>query len=380
MVPFRWDSRSGQVEQLGVVIVGSTGVIGQTHIDAIKEIDNCRLVGVTARRQELVRQQASDLKVLHYASLDEVLEDPDVDALIIATPHPSHLDITLRAFQAGKHVLVEKPMAVTPSEADAMVAAARRSGRKLGVLFNNRFRADVIKMRELLLDGTIGEIYHASLVTAMFRTQDYYDRLEWRGTWAQEGGGVLINQGIHHLDLFQWLVGMPRSVISVNKTYKHKIEVEDYVSAIFQYDSGMAATVHCNTVQAPGRQRLEIWGERAGVVLDGRNLTVHRLETPVQQFIDTDRTFEFVSPNAAVEAMSFEPFGGTHAPAIEDFARAVIEGRDPFVTGEDGQRSQELIAAMTLASYKGERVDLPVDRDEYDRMLEDLKYRRQLPS
>ena len=367
------------MEQLRVVIVGSTGVIGQTHIDAIGEIDNCRLLGVTARRQELVRQQAFDLKVLHYASLDEVFEDPDVDAIIIATPHPSHLGIALRAFQAGKHVLVEKPMAVTPSEADAMVAAGRRSGKKLGVLFNNRFRADVGKLRELVLDGTLGKIYHASLVTAMPRTQDYYDRLEWRGTWAQEGGGVLINQGIHHLDLFQWLVGMPRAVISVAKTYKHKIEVEDYVSAIFQYDSGMAATVHCNTVQAPGQQRVEIWGERAGAVLDGRNLTVHRLETPVQQFIDTDTTVQFVSPNAAVETMSFEPFGSSHAPAIEDFAQAVIEGRDPSVTGEDGQKSQELVAAMTLASYKGERIDLPVNRDEYDRMLEDLKYRRQLP-
>ena len=368
------------MEQLGVVIVGSTGVIGQTHIDAINEIENCRLVGVTSRRQELVRQQAIDLKVLHYASLDEVMEDPDVDAIIIATPHPSHLDITLRAFQAGKHVLVEKPMAVTPSEADEMVDAARQSGKRLGVLFNNRFRADVKKLRELVLDGTLGNIYHASLVTAMLRTQDYYDRLEWRGTWEHEGGGVLINQGIHHLDLFQWLLGMPRSVISVGRTYKHKIEVEDYVSALFQYDSGMAATVHCNTLQAPGQQRLEIWGERAGVVLDGRNLTVHRLETPVQQFIDTDRTIEFVSPKAAVETLSFESFGGTHAPAIEDFAQAVIDGREPFVTGEDGRKSQELVAAMTLASYNGARVDLPVNRDEYDRMLEDLKYRRQLPT
>ena len=368
------------MEQLRFAIVGSTGVIGQTHIDAIGQIDNCRLIGVTARRQELVRQQAFDLKVLHYASLDEVFEDPDVDAIVIATPHPSHLGIALRAFQSGKHVLVEKPMTVTPSEADEMVAAARHSGKRLGVLFNNRFRADVRKLRELVINGTIGDIYHASLVTAMLRTQDYYDRLEWRGTWEQEGGGVLINQGIHHLDLFQWLVGMPRSVTSVARTYKHKIEVEDYVSAIFHYDSGMAATVHCNTVQSPGRQRLEIWGERAGAVLEGRNLTVHRLETPVQQFIDTDKTVEFVTPNAAVETMSFESFGGTHAPAIEDFAQAVIEGRDPFVTGEDGRRSQELVAAMTLASYKGEKVDLPVDRDEYDRMLEDLKYRRLLPS
>ena len=368
------------MKQLGVAIVGSTGVIGQTHLDAINEIDNCKLVGVTARRQELVRQQASELKVLYFASLDEVFEDPDVDAIIIATPHPSHLDIALRAFQSGKHVLVEKPMAVTPSEADAMVDAARQSGKKLGVLFNNRFRADVKKLRELLLDGTLGDIYHASLVTAMLRTQDYFDRLEWRGTWEQEGGGVLINQGIHHLDLFQWLVGMPRSVVSVSKTYKHKIEVEDYVSAIFEYDSGMAATVHCNTLQAPGQQRIEIWGERAGVVLEGRNLTVQRLETPVQQFIDSDKTVEFTSPNAAVEAMSFESFGGTHAPAIEDFAQAVIDGRDPFVTGEDGRKSQELIAAMTLSSYKGERVELPVGRDEYDRMLEDLKYRKQLPS
>ena len=183
--------------------MGSTGVIGKVHIHAISQLDNCRLVGVYARSQAPLKQQAAALGVKPYAALDDVLTDTEVDAVIIATPHPSHLEIALHAAAAGKHILVEKPMAVTPSEADAMVEAARHANVKLGVLFNQRFKPDARKMRELLDQDTIGTLYRTSLTHATMRTQDYYDRLAWRGTWRDEGGGVLLNQGIHSIDLFQ---------------------------------------------------------------------------------------------------------------------------------------------------------------------------------
>lgn len=367
------------MEQVGLAIIGSTGVIGKTHIDAISQLSSCRLMGVSARRQEPLRQQASELGVKAYPTLDDALSDSDVDAIVIATPHPSHRDITLQAVEAGKHVLVEKPMSVTPSESDDMVDAARRSGVTLGVLFNNRFRPEAVKMRELIDQGTVGEIYRATMTSAMFRTQDYYDRLDWRGTWQDEGGGALINQGIHAIDMFLWLAGMPQSVYGIVRTLKHTIEVEDYATAILEYENGVLGTLHCDTVQAPNQQRIEIYGENGALIMDDWKVTLHRLKTPVQEFLENDKTIKFIAPESEAETFEFEAVGGTHAPAIDDFARAILEGREPAITGEAGAMSQELIAAITLSGCRDKKVSLPVDRAEYDALMDELKQARSLP-
>lgn len=366
--------------QVGYAIIGSTGVIGKVHIDALSQLDNCRLVGVYARTPEPLRQQAAALGVKPYAALDDVLADPNVDAIIIATPHPSHLEITLKAASAGKHILVEKPMAVTPSEADSMVEAARNANVKLGVLFNQRFRPDVRKMRELLDQDALGKLYRTSLVHATMRTQDYYDRLTWRGTWRDEGGGVLLNQGIHSIDLFQWLGGMPQSLYGRMRAYKHQIEVEDYASALLEYADGVHGTLHCNTIQAPNQVRIELWGEQGALVYENGVVTLHRLEIPVQEFIDTDTTPDYVPPRSESTTFTFEPSGSGHIPAIGDFANAILDDREPYVNGEEGCKAQELIAAITLSSCTGSRVNLPVDRARYDVLLEALKKLKTLPS
>lgn len=366
------------MDSIGLAIIGSTGVIGRVHIDAITQLSNCRLAGVFARRQEPLRDQAAELGVRAYASLEEAIGDSEVDAIIIATPHPSHKQITLQAVEAGKHVLVEKPMAVTPSEAEAMASAARQSNVTLGVLFNNRFRPEALKMRQLIDDGAIGKIYRTSMVSTMLRSQDYYDRLDWRGRWDSEGGGALINQGIHSIDMFQWLGGMPEAVLGATRTLKHDIEVEDYASALLEYEGGVLGTLHCDTVQAPGQNRIELWGERGGLVLDNWQLTLHQLETPVQEFIDTDKTIAFTAPKSEAQSFSFEPVASTHAPAIEDFAQALLDGRDPAIPGEEGIKSQELVAAITLSGCRRERVQLPIDRQEYDALIDELRGRRKL--
>jgi predicted dehydrogenase len=366
--------------QVGYAIIGSTGYIGKVHISAISQLNNCRLVGVYARTPEPLRQQAAALGVKPYAALADALTDTNVDAIIIATPHPSHLEIALNAAAAGKHILVEKPMAVTPSEADTMIAAARHANVKLGVLFNQRFRPDVRKMRELLDRNAIGKIYRTALVHATMRTQDYYDRLAWRGTWRDEGGGVLLNQGIHSIDLFQWLGGMPQSLYSRMRAYKHTIEVEDYASALLEYADGVHGTLHCNTVQAPNQIRVELWGELGAMIYENGVVTLHRLETPVQEFIDTDTTADYIPPRSESETLTFEPSGTGHIPAIGDFADAILHGREPYVNGEEGRKSQELIAAITLSSCTGSEVKLPVDRARYDALLEALKKLKKLPT
>jgi predicted dehydrogenase len=367
------------LEQVGLAIIGSTGIIGKTHIDAITQLTSCRLVGVNARRQEPLLQQASELGVKAYPTLEDALSDSEVDAIIIATPHPSHREITIQAVEAGKHVLVEKPMSVTPSEADDMIEAARRSGVSLSVLFNNRFRPEALKMRELIDQGAVGKIYRATMTSAMFRTQDYYDRLDWRGTWQDEGGGALINQGIHAIDMFQWLAGMPQSVFGVVRSLKHDIEVEDYATAILEYEGGALGTLHCDTVQAPNQQRIEIFGENGALIMDDWKVTLHRLKTPVQEFLENDKTVKFIAPESESETFEFEQVNGTHAPAIDDFSRAILEGREPAITGESGARSQELVAAITLSGCLGEKVSLPVDRAKYDGLMDELRQTRRLP-
>ena len=159
------------MSNIGLAVIGSTGVIGRVHIDAINRLDNCRLVGITARTQAPLRQQAEELGVAHFPTLDDTLSHPEVDAVVIATPHPSHRDITVQAASAGKHVLVEKPMSVTPSEADDMVQACREAGVKLGVLYNLRFRSEALKMRELIDQGAVGDISRVVMSSTMIRTR-----------------------------------------------------------------------------------------------------------------------------------------------------------------------------------------------------------------
>ena len=365
--------------KVGLAVIGSTGIIGRVHIEAMRGLESCRLVGIHARRQEPLRQQADELGARMYPTLDDALSDDAVDAVVIATPHPSHMGITARAAAAGKHALVEKPLGVTPSEAEAQIAACREAGVKLGVLFNNRFRREAVKMRQLIDEGAIGEIYRSEMSSAMLRSQDYYDRLDWRGRWDTEGGGALLNQGIHGIDMYQWLAGMPQSVFGMVSTLKHDVEVEDYATALLGYAGGGHGVIHCSTAQAPNQQRIAIWGERGALFMDDWRITLRTLETPVRQFIDTDKTIAFVSPSDTEATFEFEPEGRTHRPAIDDFARAIIEDRAPAVTGEDALRSQELVAAITLSGCRGEQVSLPIDRAEYDALLAELKQARRLP-
>ncbi len=156
---------------------------------------------------------------------------------------------------------------------------------------------------------------------------------------------------------------------------KHSIEVEDYATALLMYANGGHGVLHCSTAQAPNQQRLTLWGERGALIMEDWRITLKTLETPVQQFIDTDKTVAFVSPSDTTATFEFEAVGSTHVPAIDDFARAIQEGREPAVTGEDALRSQELVAAITLSAFRGEQVRLPVDRAEYDALLAGLQRR-----
>ena len=365
------------MSEVGLAIVGSAGVIGRTHVSDLQNMESARLVGVHDVNTEGARTQAQEHGVRFYQTLEDVLVDPDVDAITIGTPHPLHPTIAMAAFQAGKHVLTEKPIASTLTQADEMVAAARKAGVTLGVVFQHRFRPEVSRMRELIEAGALGRLYRTILVQAAFRSQAYYETAAWRGTWGLEGGGVLLNQSVHFIDLLQWLGGMPRVVHGMASTLAHDIEVEDAASALLEYEDGGHGMVHCDTVQFPSQEQLELWGELGGLVLKNDQLTHHKLEESIPEFSER-ATQAFQRPVAQEEPTGVVPRGTRHQDAVEDFVQALSEGREPAVPGEEGIRSLELIAAIIMSSCRGQAVSLPVDRQAYDELLEELTAHRRL--
>jgi predicted dehydrogenase len=366
------------MDTVGLAIVGSSGVIGQSHTREILQMESAKLIGVHDIDTEAAKAQAQEHGVRFYQTMEDILLDEDVDAITIGIPHPLHRTVALQAFQAGKHVLTEKPITSSLTEADDMVAAARKAGVTLGVVFQHRFRPEIARMHELIEAGTLGGLYRTILVQAAFRSQFYYDSGGWRGTWGKEGGGVLINQSVHYLDLFQWLGGMPSVVHGLAGTLAHDIEVEDSASAVLEYENGAQGLIHCDTVQFPSQEQLELWGERGGVVLRNNELTHHRLEESIPEFNKRERTVAFGKPVSHEEPTGIEPRSSNHQDAIEDFAQALIEGREPAVPGEEGIKSLELIAAIILSSCRGQSVRLPVDRSAYDELLEELTAARKL--
>ena len=352
-------------------VVGVKGM-GGGHIKAIQQAPDSELAAVADIDEGAAKKCAEEHGVEGFGDWHDLIAVKELDAVSICTPHIYHPEIAVAAMEAGKAVITEKPMAVTVSEADRMIEAAQRTGQTLGVVYQHRFSGQAALIKRLMTEE-VGPWYRAESVSTGMRTMGYYRSAEWRGTWTLEGGGVLINQSPHQLDTFQWYCGMPRRVMAWTRTLAHDIPVEDMVEALFEYEDGALARISCNTVDFVGSSRFEAWGYRAAVVADRGGLRLARPDVPGDDFI---RTSEKVwgRPETTWETLEPEkpPLSG-HAAVIHDFSRALIEGRPPLVTGPDGRNSVELANAIILSSMRGKVVELPVDRDEYDDLLAELR-------
>ena len=366
------------MDTVGLGVVGPSGVIGQKHVAEVAASPHAKLVGIHDMNQDAAAEQAAELGTKHYPELEALLADPEIDAITIATPHPTHRDIALQAFEAGKHVLTEKPLAASPAESDEMVEAANAAGHTLGVVYQNRLRPDAIRVKQLIDEGYLGKLYRTSIMMASFRAQSYYDSAPWRGTWKGEGGGALFNQGVHYLDLFQWLGGMPVSVMGQAGTLMHDIEVEDSASALVGYASGAQGYIHCNTVQMPSDTRMEFWGERRGIVITDDAITVYEPEVGLLEFSQRERGNPFAKPTLTSSALDVPITSADHQDAIDDFALAIAEGREPAVTGHEGTKSLELASAIILSACRRQTVDLPINRVDYDELVSELAERGSL--
>jgi predicted dehydrogenase len=360
------------MHEYGFAVVGVKGV-GGTHIKAVESLPNARLVAVVDVDEAAARDTAEQHGCRGFTDHEPMLALPEVEIVNIATPHPFHAPIAIAALQAGKHVIVEKPMAVTAREAEQMAAAARSAGRWLGVNFQARCTARNQTIRRIVHDE-LGHLYRISSFSGGIRTQAYYESAPWRATWTHEGGGVLVNQAPHDIDLFLWFCGMPRQVRAWTTTQMHEIEVEDMADALLQYDNGAVAHLHANTIDVPSCERLEFFGRRAALVSDAAGLRRSRLAQPLDDFIRTSPEM-WGKLESSWEPVTVPEQTGPrgHAGIAADMIVAIEENRPPIAPAEEGIAAVELSNAIILASKRGKTVELPLDRDEYDALLAELR-------
>lgn len=316
-----------------------------------------------------------------FATHRELLQSGTCDAIVIATPHYDHPPIALDAFAAGLHVLSEKPAAVSVNAARKLNAeydAKYREKLKFGIMFQQRAYKIYQKLKDVIASGEVGEIRRVTwVVTDWFRTWAYYASGGWRATWAGEGGGVLINQCPHNLDLLQWLTGMlPTRVTAVAYIAKtHPIEVEDEVNAILEFPNGATGYFVTTTGEAPGTNRLEIAGDRGKIIAEHGKLTFHRTRESVDAVNRTSpKLFPMLETWAIDVPVPPDP-GKHHEQVVAAFVRWVREGVEPIAQGVEGVRGLELGNAMLMSGLTRQPVELPMDGEKFDAFIEDLKRR-----
>ena len=364
-------------KQVRIAIIG-LGNMGSTHVRHAVELANVDLAAVCDIEKELADEFAKRHNVPAYYHYSDVLKDPSVDAVLIATPHYDHTPIAVDAFAAGTHVLTEKPIAVHVNDAKRMIEAYRAAKEKkddivFGIMYNQRTHGDWRKVKDLIDSGELGALVRATwIITTWFRTQTYYDSGGWRATWSGEGGGVLLNQCPHNLDLYQWFVGRPARVAGFASIGKyHDIEVEDEVTGYFEYENGMVGHFITTTGESPGTNRLEIVGEKGKLVVEGGKLIFSRNRESMLDVLAH-------SPKAFTRVESWDvdvplaPQGGAHKEILENFADAVLTGSELIAPGIEGINGLEIGNAIMQSSFEGKPVDLPLDGDAYEERLKAL--------
>ena len=318
--------------------------------------------------------------VPHFTDAQAMYDSHLVDAAVIATPHYWHAPLAIRAARAGLHVLCEKPLASTVGAARAMIAECRKRKVALGVVLHHRARPVMMRMKQLVAGGRIGEVFRVQLIcSSWFRTQAYYDSGAWRGTWDGEGGGVLINQAPHHLDLFQWIGGMPRRVIGLLHTRAHEIEVEDTANFLFEYpEKGKVGYLYATTAEEPGIEQFVVSGDKGTLVAQRGGLRLGKLKIPIHKHIMTSKRS---SAGGAEQETTWQDVkvrerkGSLHGEVARAFAAHVLTGSPMYIDGDEALKELELSNAMYIAGYKGKPVDLPVDAAEMERLMTDLERR-----
>lgn len=362
------------MDDIRLAIVGYGGM-GSIHGQYLLKdpVPGARLSAVCDIRPERLEaaKKAFGDDMPTYASIDELIAANVADAVFIATPHYAHPPLAIQAFEAGLHVLTEKPAGVYAKQVRAMNEAAARSGNVFGIMYNQRTRPAHRKIKELIDAGELGEIHRTLyVVTNWYRTQAYYNRGGWRATWKGEGGGVLINQCPHNLDIWQHVCGMPIKVTThMGFGQYHDIEVEDDVTAVVEYANGASGVFITTTGEGAGIERWEIVGDRGTLLFQNGNITLRKTRESVRKHIET-----CPQPMTSPEVWKIEiprGKGGGHRAIMANFIASIREGTPLIAPGEDGIRGLQLSNAMHLSAWLGQSVDVPVDEDLYWEKLQE---------
>lgn len=353
------------------------GNMGSAHAQMMQKIGNVELVAVCDINEKAFERIPADIrsKIKCYTDVNEFFAHDGLQAVLIAVPHYFHVDLAIAAMEHGKHIIVEKPISVHKAEAQRLIDAAEKYPELVrSAMFNQRTLPAHRKLKALIDGGELGKINRVNwIITDWFRTQRYYDSGDWRATWAGEGGGVLLNQCPHQLDLMQWLFGLPELVSAQVKIGKyHDIEVEDEVNAYLEYADGCVGNFITTTGEAPGTNRLEVTAERGRVILENGEL--HFLRNEVETSVQIrESEFGFKKP----ETWDCKINIGTesrlqHAVVVENVANAILKGEKLIAPLAEGIRGLELGNAMLMSGLKKIPVTLPIDSAAYAAMLQDL--------
>jgi predicted dehydrogenase len=360
--------------RFGVVGLGGMGL---GHCRFVKEVvPEATLTAVCDTHLDRAQSAGEQFDVSYFTDHVTMFQSGLVDAVIIATPHYAHAPVAVSAFEHGLHVLVEKPLCVAVSDGDKMIEAAQRAGRKFAIGYQHRFRPEVQAARRLIEQGVLGEVRRTLLITAWYRTQAYYDSGGWRATWAGEGGGVLINQAPHFIDLWLWFGGMPARVWGQTRAALHEIETEDEAFALVEYPNGAHGYLYATTNEEPGENLIEICGDEGKLRLHDGALQVWKLKHSIRRFTyEAEGMWDGIPAERIEPPIEPKPEGALEGqPAlIQNFARAILYGEPLVVPGEEGLGTVEIINALILSSKRQKPVQLPVDRAEYDALLNELK-------
>ncbi|TWT75372.1 Gfo/Idh/MocA family protein [Allorhodopirellula solitaria] len=344
---------------IGIGIVG-VGMISNFHAKAIADSAGGRLVGCYNRNLERAQQFAADQDCIAYATLDEMLANPDIGAVAICTPSGAHLEPAVAAAKAGKHVIVEKPLEVTPERCDEIIAACEQANVKLAVTFQSRFHRSSQLMKSAVDAGRFGKVTLGDTYVKWFRSQEYYDSGAWRGTWDLDGGGALMNQAIHSVDLLLWLMGPVKRVSAMMGTMTHeRIEVEDIVVANLQFQNGALGVIEATTTAFPGAlKRVEIAGSKGSAVLEEEDITQWTFadETAEDETIRESMAGQTQTGGGAADPAAIGHHG--HTEVFNDFLESIEQDRQPLIDGTEGRRSVELICAIYESARSGETVNL----------------------
>lgn len=339
--------------EIGIGIIG-TGTVAAFHAVAIAGIEGARLVGVYSRTKSKADTFAARHQCESYYSQEKMLADKNIELVCICTPSGLHLEAALACIHADKHCLIEKPLEISTERCDQIIECARQGRVHVGVIFQSRFYDAERKIKDAIDNGKIGDIVLADAYVKWHRTPEYYQSSGWRGTKKFDGGGALMNQGIHAVDLLQWLAGPVKSVSAYAANVKHKnIEVEDTIVASLQFASGALGVIECSTAITPGaKRRIEMNGTLGSIILEGDEIVVCHLAGSSTGIGTHDK-------HSSISAGATDPADISyvgHQRQIEDMLDAIRHGRPCAITAEEGRKSVRIVEAIYESAQKRKEI------------------------